>query len=280
MKFTLPVKAGIFLALNVVLVLTQANAQEFDVTQFEHDQMNDLMRGGRSGQSFTSTQTGYIHGVRLLVQGAKWSGDYPYGSDFSVNLRRVIDGVVQSGIIATGFASRDQMKLNDPTWIDVYFEIPYHAVQGEVFAFTLAESSSGSAGWSEYGMKRGDVYAEGQQFYDYSTDPLSPSEQDMAFGIIVSPQQQEEYISEKQLRIVPADQGKMRISLPVESTAPTEDLFVLQHSADLVRWTDVEVGVAVGGVVEWVMELEPDQPRAFYRVKIVPDETTVVPDGL
>jgi len=51
------------------LSLIGANAQTFDVTQWEYSATHDLNSSGKSGQTFTTASSGFIYGVRLLVEG-------------------------------------------------------------------------------------------------------------------------------------------------------------------------------------------------------------------
>ena len=150
---------------------------------------NDLHGDGLSGQTFTAGQDGELVGIRLLVSGAGYTSG-PYGSAVRVNLRTVSSNkVVSSSVAATGTRAGDGIGHNVPVWIEVLFDQPYHQSAGQMLAFTITDlSGGGSKGWNNYGMITGNPYAGGQQFYSFSTSPLSASNWDMAFETIIVPE--------------------------------------------------------------------------------------------
>jgi hypothetical protein len=164
-------------------------AQTLDVNQTIYTVTHDLSSSGKSGQTFTATQTATLNGIRLIVEGAKWAGNYPYGSAFTVSLRRVIAGKIQDPVVASGTASKELIELGVPVQVDVYFTQPYRQNLGDVFAFTIFESSGGGRnGWNEYGMAVNNVYAQRTQFHTYSSDQVVPSRSnDFAFSTLITP---------------------------------------------------------------------------------------------
>ncbi len=172
------------------LMFGSAYANQIDQSQQSYITTADLARDGTSGQTFTAGLTCDLLGIRLVVEGSKWSGDYPYGSDFTVNLRPVINGTPSDNILTSGTLSKDDIELNTPQWLEILFDTPYQQTQGELLAFTILELSGGGGnGWNQYGMEFANPYLPGQQFYGFEQgEPLTNGGIDMAFETIVTPE--------------------------------------------------------------------------------------------
>jgi len=237
-------------------------AQALDVNQTIYTTTNDLNSDGRSGQIFTATKTATLNGIRLFVEGKKWVGNYPYGSAFTVSLHRVIGGKIQDSVIASGSASKETIQLGIPVQLDVYFIQPYNQSPGDDFAFTILESSGGgSNGWNEYGMAVNNVYAQGTQFYSYSSDQVVPSgPNDFAFSTLITPIAS--FTNEK-ISIVKSSGSQYNVSL---SSSVIGRTYVIQQSPDLLTWQDGSQKTGTGGSLSWVMN--STAPSVFYRIRI------------
>jgi len=175
-----------FITLILLTAFGTLHAESLDVIQQAYNATADLHSNGRSGQSFTSTQTASLKGIRLYLEGA---GSVDSGSDIVVSLHPVISGVILSTPITTGALSRSLIEHDVVKALNVYFDQPYEQAAGETLAFTIQETSGGgSNGWNNYAMTTYDSYANGFQFYSYSDGtPVPLSSRDMAFATIIDP---------------------------------------------------------------------------------------------
>jgi len=165
-----------------------------DVSQLAYQGVGDISRGDRSGQTFTPTTDGLLVGLRLLVQGGTWGPTYPAGSDATVRLRELgPNGVPLETAVAVGHYYRTDVDRNQPKWIDVLFDDPYQQTAGVPLAYMIEDATSGSEGWSNFGMKNGNPYAGGQMFHLNWSDPfatvsLAANVYDFAFETLVVPE--------------------------------------------------------------------------------------------
>lgn len=176
--------AGLLLAMAMV---NCSMAAMVDQSQTAYARFDDL--GNNAGQTFTAGQDGEFVGIRLWVSGAGYVNG-PYGSAIRIDLRTVsTNKVVSSNVLTTGYRTVDGIKHNVPTWIEILFDQPYHQSEGQKLAFTIVGlSGGGSKGWNNYGMISGNPYGGGQQFYSFSTSPLSATTYDMTFETLVVPE--------------------------------------------------------------------------------------------
>jgi hypothetical protein len=163
-----------------------------DVSQPLYELVADVQRGDRNGQTFVASVDGSLVGVRLVVQGGKWSGDYPAGSDTIVRIRGVgADGVPLRDALAQGMIRRTDVSPTEARWITILFDQPYSQSAGERLAVMVEDLTSGPAGWNDYGRQSGDVYPDGQRFSLDFDNPLTltqpaPSAIDWAFETLVA----------------------------------------------------------------------------------------------
>ncbi len=77
------------LIIALLIITSSVRATPIDQSQATYTRTDDLSCGDKSGQTFVAGQTGLLVGLRFVAEGAKWSGEYPAGSDFRVRLRSV-----------------------------------------------------------------------------------------------------------------------------------------------------------------------------------------------
>ena len=173
---------------------TAGMAASVDVSQLVYQGVGDISRGDRSGQTFTPTRDGLLAGIRMLVQGGTWGPTYPAGSDATIRLRELgANGVPLESAVAVGRYFRTEVDRSQPKWIDVLFDVPYQQTAGVPLAFMIEDATSGSEGWSNFGMQSGDPYAGGQMFHlnwsdPFATTSLTTNVYDFAFETLVVPE--------------------------------------------------------------------------------------------
>ncbi len=180
------------IGLLVAFLVPAANATTVDVSQLAYQGVADISQGDRSGQTFTPTTNGLLVGVRLLVQGGSWGPTFPAGSDATIRLRELgSNGVPLETAVAVGHYLRTDVDRNQPKWIEVLFDAPYQQTAGVPLAFMIEDATSGSEGWSNFGMKNGNPYADGQMFHldwsaPFGTSGLTVSVYDFAFETLIA----------------------------------------------------------------------------------------------
>lgn len=128
------------------------------------------------------------------MQGGTWGPTYPAGSDATIRLRELgSNGVPLESAVAVGRYFRTDVDRSQPKWIDVLFDVPYQQTAGVPLAFMIEDATSGSEGWSNFGMQNGNPYAGGQAFTldwsePFATPSLSPTIYDLAFETFMVPE--------------------------------------------------------------------------------------------
>lgn len=197
------------------------------------------------------------------MDGQKWSGNYPFGSAFTVNLRRIVGGKVQDAIVASGTVTKDHLQLGVAVLTDIYFTVPYNQTAGEALAFTVfGLSGGGMHGWNEFAMTSTNPYAGGTQFYSFSSSTVLPTSAiDLAFASITRPPA---VVAEETIRVSHSDAtGEYTIELPASVNGRS---YVIEESVDLTTWVPGTTKMGTGGLLTWV--IAPGVPRAFYWVKV------------
>lgn len=185
---------GTTVALFVVSFAATGLAASVDVSQLAYQGVGDISQGDRSGQTFTPTTDGLLVGIRLLVQGGSWGPTFPTGSDATVRLRKLgPNGVPLESAVGVGRYFRADVDRDQPKWIDVLFDVPYRQSAGVPLAFMIEDATAGEEGWSNFGMKNGDPYADGQLFHlgwsdPFATTNLSTNGYDLAFETLIVPE--------------------------------------------------------------------------------------------
>ena len=238
-------------------------SQSTDVSQVFYTATNDISVNGVAGQTFTATTTSKLHGIRLWVEAHRRSAADPFGSAFTINLRKIIAGKVQDAIIASGTMGKESLQLNVPVMMDVYFNTPYDQTAGELLAFTIQELSGGGAnGWNEYAMISTNPYERGTQFYSFNSSIVLPTTLiDLAFATIIRPAS---IVAEERVKVTRSDDtGEYTIDLADAENGKT---YVIEESLDMVTWHPGASQSGTGGELKWIMN--PGVARAFYRLKV------------
>lgn len=245
-------------------------AQTFDVIQAHHSITNDLHSDGTSGQTFVATASARLKGIRLFVEGRRWSPSYPHGSGFTVKLHRVVAGKIQSPALTSGTIAKDTIQLNTLTVVDVYFTNPYFQNSGDVFAFTIFGTSGGGGnGYNHYGMANNNAYTPGTLFYTYMEDGAlymnsSNLNKDFAFYTIIEPPSAPQAsIREEKIALHRLTSTQNMISLANPIAGRT---YMIQRSTDMKTWLDVSSKTSTGRLMEWT--LTSSSPSEFYRVRV------------
>ena len=194
MRHLANITVGTAICMIVSSLPTAGMAASVDVSQLVYQGVGDISRGDRSGQTFTPTRDGLLAGIRLLVQGGTWGPTYPAGSDATIRLRELgSNGVPLESAVAVGRYFRTDVDRSQPKWIDVLFDVPYRQTASVPLAFMIEDATSGSEGWSNFGMQNGNPYAGGQMFHLNWSDPfattnLTTNIYDFAFETLVVPE--------------------------------------------------------------------------------------------
>jgi hypothetical protein len=176
------------------LFSSAVSAAIVDVSQTVYQGVADVSQGDRSGQTFNTTRDGFLAGIRLYVRGGSWGPSYPAGSDLTVRLRALgANGVPLESPLAIGILSRAEVDRDIAKWVDIWFDAPYVQSTGEKLAFMVHDATSGSEGWTDFGMQSGNPYAGGQQFHlnffdPFATSALSANNTDFAFETLLVPE--------------------------------------------------------------------------------------------
>ena len=181
-----------FVAGFMIFLTFEAFCGQPDQTQESYDRVDDGASGDNAGQFFVAGETGLLVELRLIVSGAKWSGNYPFGSDERIRIRKVAeDGTPIYDPVSTGMVYRSAVQLNTPQWVTVPLDPPYHQTQGEKLCFMMEGlSGGGSHGWNNYGVSTVDSYTNGFRFIsiDFQQHKVyTSSVPDFAFETIVHP---------------------------------------------------------------------------------------------
>ncbi len=160
-----------------------------DVSQRQIDFVADFSQGDRSGQSFVAQSTGDLVGIRIAFQAAGFGPDFPAGSDTTIRLRKLRNGIPYEDPLAIGYATPELLSTTEPTWLEILFEEPYYQHRGENLAFMIELASAGANGWNDVGMTMSDPIKWGSHFHaDWSEPfaaPVSFTELDLAFETLV-----------------------------------------------------------------------------------------------
>jgi hypothetical protein len=176
------------------LPTSAANGTIVDVSQTAYQGVADVSQGDRSGQTFTATRDGLLAGVRLFVRGGSWGASYPAGSDLTVRLRALgPNGVPLEAPLATGLLPRAEVDRDTAEWASIWFDVPYAQSAGEKLAFMVHDATSGSGGWTDFGMQNGNPYTGGQQFHlgfsnPFAASSLGANSTDFAFETLLTPE--------------------------------------------------------------------------------------------
>ena len=94
-----------------------------DVSQTDYNWMEDLPTNPdyAQPQTFVATMNADLVGVRLLIEGDKWAGDYPFGSDVIVTLHGVDASGDLGGMLSSGYLPKDDILYGQPQWFDIMF---------------------------------------------------------------------------------------------------------------------------------------------------------------
>ena len=88
----------------------------------------------------------------MVVEGRGSASKGVYGSDFVLSLWKTAPaGTTKGSPISLGSFSRSKLQPGLSQWITVTLATPYQQALGEMLAFTIAEATSGTAGYNTYG---------------------------------------------------------------------------------------------------------------------------------
>jgi len=138
-----------------------------EISQTEQTTAWDIPTSDSTGQLFVAESDDMLVGLRLMVQGQGYNGNYPQGSGATVRIRALgPDGVPLEAPVAEGTFLADEVSLDQLAWVTVLLDEPYRQSTGETLAFMVdGLTGGGDEGWNDYGISNSNPYPLGEYFY-------------------------------------------------------------------------------------------------------------------